>query len=174
YSQHLPQEKYHKVNLSPELLLEIFQYIENDYNSLYKCVQVNKYWHNFSIPILWWNPFYSYKSVRILINCLLAEDKDFLTMERKNKAKNSCIYKDEDDNDIKIWFKQLKKPPLHNYAKYTTELDVTPTFAIGNMFEIPNYFKFKAFVEYLVEFILDHSSIIKKVCMVHLDDGWLF
>jgi hypothetical protein len=104
----------------------------------------------------------------------LAEDKDFLTMERKKKVKNSCIYEDEDDNDIKIWFKQLKKPPLHNYAKYTTELDITPTFAIGNMFEIPNYFKFKAFVEYLVEFILDHSSIIKKVCMVHLHDGWLF
>src|SRR5437763_3076883 len=87
-----------------EILMEIANYIE-DYKTLFSCILVNKEWHNVNIPILWNEPFVFTDSIRILINCLLAKDKDFLTR-----------------NNIKLSFNLLDRPPLYNYAKFTTRL----------------------------------------------------
>src|SRR5690348_1596759 len=92
--------------LPSELLLLIFKYIEDDYKAIYSCILVSKRWHNINISTLWKDPFISENSTKILINCLLTEDKNFLKK-----------------NDIKITFKLLKKVPLlYNYSKFATEL----------------------------------------------------
>src|SRR6185369_4162402 len=91
--------------LSSEVLAEIFKYIEDSHKTLFSCILVNKEWHNINIPILWRDPFYSAGSIRVLINCLLVTDKDFLTR-----------------NNIKLSFELLDRLPLYNYAKFTTTL----------------------------------------------------
>src|SRR5688572_8781922 len=93
------------ITLPLELLTEIFKYNEDDYTTLYSCILVNKEWHYIIIPILWRYPFYSVDSIKIIVNCLLEEDKDFLTR-----------------NGIELFFELLEKPPLYNYAKFCTEL----------------------------------------------------
>src|SRR5688572_3970878 len=125
-------------NLPPEILLEISNYIDKKH-TFYSCILINKQWHNINIPFLWKNPFHSYGSMEILINCLLAEDKKFLA-----------------EHNIKLKFKLLKKTPLHNYAKFTTEL------CFG--FRHPKYKKLMASClgKRLIEFILDHAASIKK------------
>ena len=89
------------MTLPLELLTEIFKYNDYDYKTLYSCILVNKQWHYINIPILWENPFYSKGSIKIIINCLLEEDKDFLA-------------------GTKLDFKLLEKPPLYNYARFCT------------------------------------------------------
>ena len=70
--------------LPSELLIEIFKYIEEDYKTLYSCILVNKQWHSINILTLWRNPFYSKKSTKILVNCLLVKDKNFLMENELN------------------------------------------------------------------------------------------
>src|SRR2546421_9475067 len=89
--------------LPPEILVEIFNYIEDEHKALFPCMLVNKLWHRFSIPLLWRNPFSSIGSIRVMINCLLTVDKDFL-----------------EKNNIKLSFELLDKPPMYNYAEFTT------------------------------------------------------
>src|SRR5215213_6539534 len=93
------------MTLPLELLTEVFKYNDDDYKMLYSCILVNKQWHNINIPILWRNPFYSKNSIKIIINCLLEEDKDFLTR-----------------NSIELTFELLDKSPLYNYARFCTRL----------------------------------------------------
>src|SRR6185369_5292605 len=87
---------------------EISKYNDDNYKTLYSCILVNKQWHNINIPILWKDPFYSEDSIKIIINCLLEEDKDFLTR-----------------NSIELTFELLDKPPLHNYIRFCTKLSFT-------------------------------------------------
>src|SRR4051812_42580457 len=94
--------------LPSELLIQIFKYINNDdYKTLYSCILVNRCWHNTNISILWEDPFNCGKSTKILINCLLVEDKNFLV-----------------ENDIELAFELLERPPLYNYAKFATILNL--------------------------------------------------
>ena len=87
-----------------DCLVTIFENLKNDYKSLHSCILVNRQWHTINIPILWRNPFYSENSIKILINCILVEDKDFLR-----------------DNNIQLKnFELLEKSPLYNYAKFAT------------------------------------------------------
>ena len=74
-----------------ELLCEIFNHLQYDYRTLHSCILLNKQCLNINISTLWKDPFYSIKSAKILIDCLLVEDKDFLVK-----------------NDIKIKFKLLE------------------------------------------------------------------
>ena len=105
------------MTLPLELLTEVFRYNDDDYKTLYSCILVNKQWHNINIPILWRNPFYSKNSIKIIINCLLEEDKDFLTR-----------------NSIELTFKLLDKSPLYNYARFCTRLNfkVFKLLNVGN------------------------------------------
>ncbi|KAG9285192.1 hypothetical protein G9A89_004407 [Geosiphon pyriformis] len=43
--------------LSPEILSEIFQYLNDDSHSLSVCVRVSKKWAEQAVPVLWNNPF---------------------------------------------------------------------------------------------------------------------
>src|SRR5947209_4431270 len=91
-----------------EILTEILKCIKDDYKTLFSCILVNRKWHSISIPILWRNPLYTISSARIIVNCLLAmKDKDFLIK-----------------NSIELPFKLLDRPPLYNYAKFTTVLEI--------------------------------------------------
>src|SRR5215213_2899780 len=132
-----------------EIFIEIFKYIEGDNKTLYSCVLVNKKWHNINIPTLWRNPFISKNSVKILINCLLVEDKNFL-------VENDIVLKD---------FELLEKPPLYNYAKFTTELDFydfNECLQYLGVSVSPKYLQLKTKLE---EFILDHSNIRKLIIL---------
>src|SRR5689334_16679201 len=94
--------------LPPELLMEVFKYVEHDYRILSSCVLVNKQWHDINISALWRNPFVCTGSIKILINCLLAKDKDFLVR-----------------NDIRLSFELLDRLPLYNYAKFAKILFIS-------------------------------------------------
>ena len=67
--------------LPPEIL-EIFNYIENDHKVLFSGVLVNKHkqWHSFSKYSYFMekHTFFYYRSIRIIINCLLTIDKDLI------------------------------------------------------------------------------------------------
>ncbi|RIA91683.1 hypothetical protein C1645_821699 [Glomus cerebriforme] len=45
----------------PELLNEIIQYFQNDYETLYSCILVNRLWCHLIIPLLWEDPFTIHK-----------------------------------------------------------------------------------------------------------------
>ena len=131
--------------LPPELLTETFKHIENDYKTLYSCILVNKQWHNINIPTLWRNPLYSLNSIKILINCLLKEDKDSLT-------------------SIELTFKLLKKPPSYNYARFCTIIYIS--YGLRNLIKIPLQNK-------LINFILEHSVGIRMLSTSNLDCNFL-
>src|SRR6185369_2926995 len=122
-----------------ELLTETFKYIEDDYKTLYSCILVNKQWHIINIPTLWRNPFYSLNSIKVLINCLLEEDKDSLT-------------------GIELTFKLLEKPPLYNYARFCTIL-----FNYCGFHHLVKTSVLNPLQNKLRNFILDHSMGIKKL-----------
>ncbi|CAG8788588.1 1362_t:CDS:1, partial [Cetraspora pellucida] len=41
----------------PELMENILNNLENEYNTLYSCTLVSRHWCKISIPILWQDPF---------------------------------------------------------------------------------------------------------------------
>jgi hypothetical protein len=123
--------------LPPEILTQISKYLEEDYKTLCSCVLVNKQWHIINIPILWSNLFHSKNSIKILINCILMEDKDFF--------KNNNIEQEK-----------LEKSPLHNYAKFASKLN------FGDMDrKLNDFFYNKTIIEKhkLVNYILNYSII---------------
>ena len=116
--------------------------------SLYYCILVNKRWHDINISNLWKNTFYNIDSTKILINCLLVKEKDFLTKKY-----------------IQLKFELLEKPPLHNCAKFTTEIDfwkideiLESVMLTGKLIELK---------EKLFGFVLDFA-IIKKRCFLEM------
>ncbi|RIA80995.1 hypothetical protein C1645_837731 [Glomus cerebriforme] len=65
-----------------ELLLEIIQYFQNDYETLYSCILVNRLWCCLIIPLLWEDlftihkySFQNYQFIGIYLNNLSDEDK---------------------------------------------------------------------------------------------------
>jgi len=129
------------MNLPPELLTEIFKYIEDDYETLYSCTLVNKQWHNINIPTLWRNSYYSDNSIKILINCILEEDKDSLTR-------------------IKLDFELLEKQLLYNYARFCTIIKNYCIFEC--LIKISGSNPLQILQNKLVNFILDHSTGIRE------------
>ena len=132
-------------NFPLELLIETFKYIEDDYKTLYSCILVNKQWHNINISTLWKDPFVCGDSIKILINCVLEKDKDFLTR-----------------NGIKLTFELLEKPPLYNYARFCTTI-------IFNNYDLQFLIKNRKLRNKLVNFILDHSAGIRKFDSCYVD-----
>src|SRR6266496_6455872 len=41
----------------PELTKEIIQYFQNDYETLFSCIFINRFWCRLTIPLLWEDPF---------------------------------------------------------------------------------------------------------------------
>src|SRR6266511_1465722 len=125
--------------LPSEILLEIFNYIEEGYGTLFSCILVNQQWHILSIPILWRDPFYSVDSVKILVNCLLVIDKNFLLR-----------------NNINLSFKLLNKPPLYNYVKFIKNLCLGSLLSYERMIDSYVPGKINSFKKALVNFTLDY------------------
>ncbi|CAG8679918.1 1967_t:CDS:1, partial [Cetraspora pellucida] len=50
----------------PELMEKIFNNLNNEFYSLYSCALVSRHWCEMSIPILWRDPFSSYKSLMFI------------------------------------------------------------------------------------------------------------
>src|SRR5687768_4206224 len=92
--------------LPTEISNKIFKLNKDDYGTLYSCILVNKKWCDINIRILWRDPFYSEDAMKILINCILAEDGNFLK-----------------EYDIKLTFELLEYQPLYNYANFVTTID---------------------------------------------------
>src|SRR5688572_2754831 len=94
---------------------------------------------------LWRNPFYSPNSIKILINCLLEEDKDSLT-------------------GIELNFELLEKAPLYNYARFCTIIEIQHNhrfiYLIKNSVSNP----LQILINKLGSFILDYSAGIRKLC----------
>src|SRR6266542_384474 len=86
--------------LPADCINEIFEYLEDDDDSLYSCLLVNRFWCKISVRILWRN----IRNYNTLINCLPSESKEIL-------------YKNE------INFSTLK-PPTFNYASFCKSLSV--------------------------------------------------
>ena len=65
--------------LPPKILVEIFNYIENDHKVLFSGVLVNKHkqWHSFS-KYSYFMEKHIFFYYRIIINCLLMIDKDLI------------------------------------------------------------------------------------------------
>src|SRR5688572_9073120 len=139
---------FEKKNIPPELLTEIFKYIEDDCKTLYSCILVNKQWHSINIPTLWRNPFYSPNSIKILINCLLEEDKDSLT-------------------GVELNFELLEKAPLYNYARFCIIIEKQHNFIYLIKTSVSN--PLQILINKLVNFILDHSAGIRKLCLYNID-----
>ncbi|KAF0557810.1 hypothetical protein F8M41_012267 [Gigaspora margarita] len=61
----------------PELMEKILNNVNNDeFYSLYPCALVSRHWCKMSIPILWRNPFLSYKSPLFISQYLLSLDEN--------------------------------------------------------------------------------------------------
>src|SRR3954452_13723834 len=74
--------------LNKDILFMIFNELfhDYDYNSLFSCLLVNRYWCETAVPILWRNPWryqmkeYQKKSLfNIIVSFISEESKEFLT-----------------------------------------------------------------------------------------------
>src|SRR3954454_11496938 len=75
-------------NLNKDILLLIFEELQDDSKSLLSCLMVNRIWCETAVPVLWRNPWryginYSNKIYlfTIFISCLSNDTKEFLTSE---------------------------------------------------------------------------------------------
>src|SRR3954452_8410968 len=74
--------------LNNDILFMIFEELQDDSESLFSCLLVNRIWCETAVPVLWMNPWrygidYSNKSYlfTIFISCLPNDVKEFLTSE---------------------------------------------------------------------------------------------
>src|SRR6266498_3775508 len=65
-----------------DFLSEILEYIENDFNSLYSCLLVSRFWCRIVIPILWKNPF----------NIYVPMNKNYQDLKIENNRKYFTIF----------------------------------------------------------------------------------
>ncbi|GBC08430.1 hypothetical protein RclHR1_00810022 [Rhizophagus clarus] len=98
-----------------DCLLEVLNYLRNEYSTLYSCSLVNKLWCHQTVPILWYKPFNDEmtekKSLTIIRTCL------------------SCLEGDEiqelfNQENIRLSFYDLKRKPLFDYPKYLRNFHV--------------------------------------------------
>src|ERR1700722_5311371 len=99
---------YSKMSQLPvDCLNEIFEYLENEGETLLSCLLVNRLWCEVAVRILWrsaWN--YCPLNIRTLIACLPNESKEILHK-----------------NGITI-LAPTSKPPMFNYASFCKVLSI--------------------------------------------------
>src|SRR5581483_10620124 len=94
-----------------ELLLIIFQYLENDIRTLHSCIQVNRFLCKLLVPYLWRNPMpntYSLIQMELFIYFFDDEDKESLKQQY----------------ELDIFNKEKPYRPLFNYIRYLKILDL--------------------------------------------------
>src|SRR6266536_1606925 len=88
--------------LTADCLYEIFEYLEDDGNTLYSCLLVNRLWCEVSVRFLW----RTIRNYNTLIACLPNESKEIL---HNNKI---------------IFSTSSSKPPIFNYVSFCKSLSV--------------------------------------------------
>jgi len=86
--------------LTADCLEEIFEYLENDKNTLYSCLLVNRLWCKTSVRFLW----RGIRNYNTLIACLPNESKEIFN-------KNNIVFSTS-----------ALKPPIFNYASFCNVL----------------------------------------------------
>ncbi|PKY43427.1 hypothetical protein RhiirA4_541120 [Rhizophagus irregularis] len=102
------EERTELSSLPTESLCEIFHYLEEDFRTLYSCLQVNRFWCKQIVTILWQNPMpntYSSINLGVFINSF--EEEIRLELEQNHG----------------INVNELPKP-LFNYEKYLKILNL--------------------------------------------------
>jgi hypothetical protein len=93
-----------------DCLQEIFQYLENDMKSLYRCMLVNRTWCRINIALLWRRPFEYSETTRKYPELI----RTYIT----------CLPKSSKDNICKAGYNiHLHPRPLFPYHRYLKELD---------------------------------------------------
>ncbi|GBC00743.1 hypothetical protein RclHR1_03960017 [Rhizophagus clarus] len=94
-----------------DCLQEIFQYLENDMKSLYRCMLVNRTWCRINIALLWRRPFeYSGPELTGKYSELI---RTYVT----------CLHKKSKTDVQSAGYDILDQRPLFHYHKYLKELD---------------------------------------------------
>ncbi|RGB25484.1 hypothetical protein C1646_820997 [Rhizophagus diaphanus] len=103
--------------LNKDVIFLILKELQNDPNSFYSCLLINRIWCETTVPILWKNPtklFRGYKrkckASKSLLNIILSH----ISEESRNDLKNQGI-------DL---FTEIQKKPLFNYIRYWKYLDL--------------------------------------------------
>src|SRR4051794_29232575 len=91
-----------------DVLLLIFEELQNDKKSLYSCLLVNRTWCKITIPILWKNPL-KFCNSKVLLNVILSN----LSKESRDILKNKEI-------DL---FTEIHQP-LFNYISFWRYLNL--------------------------------------------------
>jgi hypothetical protein len=113
--------------LIADCLNNIFEYLDDDKNTLYSCLLVNHQWCEVAVRILWRNAWYfkdnrDYKPhvplsvINTLIACLPKESKDFLEKEK--------FY----------IISPTQKPPLFNYPSFIKIITIYGVYQMIEMF----------------------------------------
>ena len=94
--------------LTADCLYEIFEYLENENETLRSCLLVNRSWCEIAVRILWSDVHdYCSLNIRTLISCLPNESKEILHK-----------------NGIPI-LTPTSKPPMFNYASFCKVLSIS-------------------------------------------------
>src|SRR2546429_8768089 len=96
-----------------KLFSYIIQNLRNDFNTLYSCALVNRFWCRLAIPLLWEDPF----SIKYRENstCLLL-DTYFLFLNDNDKSKIKDV---EFDSNLNL------RKPLFNYPSFIKTLSLS-------------------------------------------------
>ncbi|PKY27800.1 hypothetical protein RhiirB3_443663 [Rhizophagus irregularis] len=147
--------------LIPDIFALIIKELDNDYNTLFRCLLVNKLWCKLTIPILWKDclshnskPISHEKNIsliKILFSFLSEESKNLLIM-----------------NEINLSFIQTQTP-LFNYISYCKSIitfDVTEV--IKNCFESPLSQNQKNIIdEEFYDMVFDKCSYLNRLGIFH-------
>src|SRR6266516_1455151 len=80
--------------LNGDVLYLIFEELQDDKETLYSCISINKTWCETIIPILWRNPWKYYlkgKKKKSLLNVIISHLQDELKKNLKKSLKNKKI-----------------------------------------------------------------------------------
>ncbi|GBC05209.1 hypothetical protein RclHR1_00610021 [Rhizophagus clarus] len=101
--------------LNKDILILIFEELENDSKSLYSCLLVNRTWCELVVPILWRNPYISSNNPKIvsLFNVILL----YLSEESRDALKNQGI------NNLIT--EKVYERPLFNYIYFWKYLELS-------------------------------------------------
>ncbi|KAF0557803.1 hypothetical protein F8M41_012259 [Gigaspora margarita] len=145
----------------PELMEKILNNVnDDDFYSLYPCALVSRHWCKMSIPILWRNPFLSYKSPLFISQYLLSLDEN-----EKSVLK---------EYEINVKFQNT----LFNYARFLKILNLISLASRIYQWINHRYFYWNQSYEllrchimnFLLKLIVENGAIVHKLDLHFADD----
>jgi len=154
--------------LPTDCINEIFAYLENEKDTLFSCLLVNRLWCEVVVRIFWRNSWdYNTSHFRTLIACLPNESKEIL-------------YKKEI-----IISTPTSKPPIFNYASFCKVLSINKVYyKVKRLLEIQQPFSsfsssnFKnniyMVVQEICKMFINQTSLKKLIFLDYLDIPYIF